>query len=117
MNCDDTELRQLIGALALIEPVISLGTPLLTDTPTTDALVACGARALPSLEAALAQGEARVAMYAAHCLGRIGDPAPLATLQATLQRYVGKLPKEAFDFGVIAAARQAVTRLGGVPSA
>lgn len=114
MNCDDNHLRRLIGELASLEPAMySLGTPLLTDTPTTDTLVACGARALLALEGALSAGEPRTAMYAAYCLGLIGDAAALPALRAALSRYATKLPKEAFDFGVVSAAQKAIERLGG----
>ncbi len=91
----------------------SLGTPLLADTPTTDALVGCGSQALGILEVALSDGEPRVAMYAAYCLGRIGDPRAVATLSAVLTRYKQKVPRQPFDFGVISAATQAIQRLGG----
>lgn len=114
MTCNAAEIQRLIDALESLEPAMhSLGTPLLADTPTTDALVACGSSARGALEAVLVEGTPHAAMYAAHCLGRIGDAAALPALEAAVARYVAKTPKEGDDFGVISAGRQAIERLGG----
>jgi HEAT repeat protein len=107
-----TAIKRLIDSLAGQEPPFSsLGTPFLVDTEVTEALVRRGKAAVPALTEALEHGEAKTAMYAAYCLGQIGDPAALPALEATRDRYLAKEPKAEYDFGVVSAANRAIEQL------
>jgi HEAT repeat protein len=107
-----TAIKRLIAALADQEPPFSsLGTPFLVDTEVTDALVRRGKAAVPALTDALEHGEPKIAMYAAYCLGQIGDPATLPALAAARDKYLAREPKAEYDFGVVSAASRAIEQL------
>jgi HEAT repeat protein len=108
---DDEAIRRLIGALAAQQPAFSsLGTPFLVDTETTSALVALGAAAVPALTTALG-ADATTAMYAAYCLGQIGDRSALPALTQMRDSYAAKDPKAGDDYGALSAARRAIELL------
>ena len=105
------EIAQLIEELGHAEPAFSsLGAPVLTDTPATEALVKAGRPAVPFLVAALDR-EPKLAAYAAKCLGGIGDRSALPALQRVRARYSSKEPKGPYDVAVVAATSQAAERL------
>jgi len=108
------KIGRLIDSLADQEPLFfSLGTPIVTDNEVTDDLIAWGKAAIPALTAALEHGEPKIAMYAAYCLGQIGDSAALPALEATREKYLAKEPKAEYDFGVVSASNRAIEQLQG----
>jgi hypothetical protein len=107
-------IDQLIASFAEHQPPFSsLGTPFLVDTEATDALVRMGGAAAPALEAALEDDNPKIVMYAAYCLGLMGDPSVLPSLRHTRARYEAREPKRAEDYAVIGAVSEAEERLGG----
>jgi HEAT repeat protein len=109
---DADRLDALIASFARLEPPFSsLGTPFLVDTEATNAVVALGSAALPKLGEALAGKDANIAMYAAYCLGLIGDPAALPALLRARERYASHEPKQAGDYAVLSGIDRAVERL------
>lgn len=106
--------EELIASFAEHEPPFSsLGTPFLVDTEATDALVRKGAAAVPALEAALEDDDPKIVMYAAYCLGLIGDRPVLPALRRTRARYEARAPKQSEDYAVIGAVKRAEERLVG----
>ena len=111
----DQHIEQFISSFAEHQPPFSsLGTPFLVDTEATNALVAIGTAAVPALTAALAANNPKIAMYAAYCLGHIGDTSVLPALRQIVDHYAAKEPKEEYDFAVISAANQAITQFVGL---
>jgi hypothetical protein len=105
---------ELIASFAEHEPpVSSMGTPFLVDTEATEVLVRKGEAAVPALEAALEDDDPRIVMYAAYCLGLIGDRSVLPALGRTRARFETCDPKRSEDYAVIGAVNQAEQRLGG----
>lgn len=105
-------IDKLIASFIQHEPPFSsLGTPFLVDTETTEALVRFGRAAIPALEAALESGNPKIVMYAAYCLGQIGDQTVLPSLQSVEERYANKEPKEKYDYSVLSAVGRAIERL------
>jgi len=105
----DARIKRLIESLAQHQPPFSsLGTPFLADTAATEALVSMGSTAVPALLEALASDNPKPAMYAAYCLGLIGDRTALPALRRTDGYYMAKEPKEEYDYGAISAVRRAV---------
>jgi hypothetical protein len=108
----DEDILRLVQSFALDEPpVISLGTPLVTDTERTSALVAKGSAAVPALVQGLASEDAKVVMYSAYCLGLIGDRKSIGRLNDIRSMYLAKEPKGPYDYGVVSAANAALARL------
>jgi HEAT repeat protein len=92
-------------------PFTSLGTPFLTDTEATRSLVNIGASAVPALVHALDHENAKVVMYAAYCLGLIGDRSAIPALRRVKEKYSRREPRTEYDFGVISAVNKAEERL------
>jgi HEAT repeat protein len=108
------ERSRLIQTLAEEEPAFfSLGTPVLVDGDATRALVADGRDAVPQLIRALEADDPKVAMYAAYCLGQIGDPSAAPHLRSLSSRYAAKEPASEYDTGVASVATAAADRLVG----
>lgn len=109
---DARSLEELIAEFARHEPPMeSLGTPFITDTDTTRAIVRRGSAAVPALKAALRDTNSRIVMYAAYCLGLIGDPTVQSALRETREGYQAREPKQGLDFAVISSTSQALARL------
>ncbi|OYY68097.1 HEAT repeat domain-containing protein [Sphingomonas sp. 28-63-12] len=107
------DFERLIGALGAIDPPFSsLGTPFLVDTRETAALVQHGSLAVTALEAALSSANPTIAMYAAYCLGLIGDARAVPTLREALRRHRDNQPKTSSDFAIESAIAGALNRLG-----
>ncbi|HSL00270.1 MAG TPA: HEAT repeat domain-containing protein [Rubrobacteraceae bacterium] len=107
-------IDQLIASFAEHEPPFSsLGTPFLVDTEETEALVRKGEAAVPALETALEDDDPSIVMYAAYCLGFIGDRSALPALRRTRARHEARAPMQAEDYAVISAISQAEERLYG----
>ena len=105
---------ELIASFAEHEPPFSsLGMPFLVDTEATDALVRRRDAAVPALEAALEDDNPKIVMYAAYCLGLIGDRSVLPALRRARARNEAREPKQSEDYAVIGAVSQAEERLGG----
>lgn len=105
-------IERLINSFADHEPpFFSLGTPFLVDTETTQALVRMGAAAIPALTRALKADNAKIAAYAAYCLGQMGDSSVLVALEQAREKYLTKEPKREYDYGVISAANRAIESL------
>ncbi|HEX9990088.1 MAG TPA: hypothetical protein VGE45_16645 [Chloroflexia bacterium] len=105
-------IKRLIESLADQEPPFSsLGTPFLVDNEVTEVLVGMGQAAVPALVEALRGRQPKVAMYAAYCLGQMGDLSIVPALLATREKYLMKEPKEEYDFGVMSAVDRAIERL------
>lgn len=101
-------IKKLICSFADYEPLFaSLGTPFLVDTQATEALVQMGITAVPALLKALDAENSKIVMYAAYCLGQIGDRSVLQKLQQTKEKFRVKEPKNEYDFAVIGAINQA----------
>lgn len=110
---EQPSIDELIASFAWREPPFSsLGMPFLADTEATDAIVRMGEAAVPALEAALGDDDPKIAMYAAYCLGLIGNPSVLPALGRTRVRYEAREPKRSEDYAVIGAVSQAEERLG-----
>jgi HEAT repeat protein len=110
----ENKVQALISQLAQAEPAFhSLGTPVVADTDATRALVRIGRPAVPLLIAALDAPDAKMAMYAAYCLGQIQDSSAISALAGTKSRFEGKEPKGPYDFGVISAVNRALEQLAG----
>jgi hypothetical protein len=111
---EDRPVTELISELAAIEPPFSsLGMPFLADTEVTRELVSRGADAVPALTAALASPEPRIVLYAAYCLGLIGDRSVLPILRRIRERHEQRRPKLDTDFSIVGAIIQAEERLAG----
>lgn len=108
----EEERSRLIEALAEEEPAFfSLGTPVLADGDVTRALVADGQAAVPQLVRALEGDDSKIAMFAAYCLGQIGDRSAVPHLLSLRSRYTAKEPTSEFDLGAVSAATAALDRL------
>jgi HEAT repeat protein len=106
-------LEELIASFADNEPAFwSLGTPVIGDTASTDAVVRMGVRAVPALRAALRNGNPKIVVYAAYSLGRIGDADSLPLLHRVLEEFDSKSQKSSYDFAAIEVISQATKRLG-----
>jgi HEAT repeat protein len=106
------EIEKWIEALVDLEPPFtSLGAPFLVDTEATQALVEMGEIAVPALVDALGNENSKVVMYAAYCLGLIGDPSVVPQLRRIQENFASREPRSEYDFGVIGAAKQAEQRL------
>jgi HEAT repeat protein len=105
-------MEELIASLAQIEPPFSsLGTPFFVDTEQTREIVHHGVAAVPALQAALGSADPTIVMYAAYCLGLIGERSALPSLLNTRTHYQTREPKQENDFAVISAVKQAEDRL------
>jgi len=109
---DKGEIDRWIEALADIDPPFtSLGTPFLVDAEATQALVEMGEIAVPALVEALGNENAKVVMYAAYCLGSIGDRSVVPLLRRIQEDFAKRRPESEYGFGVIGAAKVAEQRL------
>lgn len=106
------KIKELISSFADHEPPFtSLGTPFLADTEATQDLVQMGQAAVPELIKGLSSDNPKTVMYAAYCLGQIGDRSALPALRQGKERYMAHEPKREYDFGVISAIDQAEEKL------
>ncbi len=109
---DPETIKQLIDSFAEQEPPLWMqGTPLLADTEATESLVRMGRAAVPALVNALDAQNPKIVMYAAFCLGLIGDRSALPALERTKGKYVALEPKGEYSFGVISAVNRALDNL------
>jgi HEAT repeat protein len=109
---DQEKIKKLISSFADHEPPFtSLGTPLLADTGATRGLVEMGQAAVPELIEGLSSDNPKIAMYAAYCLGQIGDQSALPALRRGKETYMAHEAKAQYDFGVISAMAQAEEKL------
>ena len=111
-NVNESVIQALIQHLAKEEPVaMSLGTPFLADSETTDALVAIGSPAVPFLIEALKSDNGRIVMYAAYTLGLIGDSRAVPGLVRLRDIYLEEGTQHAESSGILSAANTALERL------
>ncbi len=109
---DPERIKRLIDSFADQEPPLWMqGTPLLADTEATESLVRMGRTAVPALVNALDAQNPKIVMYAAFCLGLIGDRAALPALERTKGTYAASEPKGEYSFGVISAVNRALENL------
>ena len=109
---DKEKIERLIRSFADHEPVFgNLGTAFPIDSEATEALVQMGSRAVPALVKSLDSENPKIILYAAYCLGQIGDPSALTALRQTAERHSSKEPKGEFDFAVVSAASRAIDSL------
>lgn len=108
----EAEVKKLISSFAEHEPPLwNHGVPFLVDTLATQTLVQMGQEAVPGLIEGLDSENPKIAMYAAYCLGQIGDGSALPALRQARERYLAQEPKREYDFGVISAMDQAEEKL------
>jgi HEAT repeat protein len=109
---DQETIKRLIDSFAGQEPPLWMqGTPLLADTEATESLVRMGHTAVPALVNALDAQNPKIVMYAAFCLGLIGDRSALAALERTKGEYAAIEPKGQYGFGVISTVNRALDNL------
>src|SRR5688572_27147269 len=103
MDCmDSRQIMRMIESFAGIEPPFSsLGAPFLADTEETNAVVACGEAALMPLLAALGSDNPKVVMYAAYCLGTVGDDGARESLHRLVQAQERKKAKGPWDYAIL----------------
>jgi len=113
VNCSDPHsIRQLIESFRNLEPAFSsLGAPFLVDADETRAVIECGSRALEPLLDALASDHPKIVMYAAYCLGAIGNGDTLEPLDRLVLAQESKLEKGPYDQAALNAAAHAAAAI------
>ncbi len=108
---DEASVKRLIDSFENAPLVGSLGTLSPIDIEATQSLVKMGKDAVPELAAALGADKPTIVIYAAYCLGQIGETSVLPRLKQVQDVYSAKEPKGAFDFSVANTARRAIESL------
>ncbi|HEU0083723.1 MAG TPA: hypothetical protein VFQ87_12705 [Bradyrhizobium sp.] len=108
---DEVSVKKLIESFAGAPLVSSLGTLTPIDTDAVQTLLKMGKEVAPSLVAALSADTPAIVIYAAYCLGQIGDTSVLPRLQEVQEAYLARNPKSEFDFSVANAVRRAIESL------